>query len=234
MRYSFVAQHGHKRAIGLAFAAAMVVLLAGSYAFADVGPSCGRSYDHHPRCVENPYHLTATECFNFCEKSEYCKPYEDDTKSNFSGFWNIPWVSHYELSACEEECKAEKAQCAIGDEECLARFEPENIDCSTLSDDAKDWCDSYCVNSILTSECGRSCLKNGIDEEHSVLNSVNGCQQNNYCSSNLCNESYCAAIPVKYETRWSIFGVLMALLAAFTGIILVVMHKNDRAEDKRS
>ena len=49
------------------------------------------------------------------------------------------------------------------------------------------------------------------------------------CSEN-CYDSYCASIPMNYDTKWSIFGVLMTLLAAASLIILVFVHRNNNTQ----
>ncbi|MBR4986682.1 MAG: hypothetical protein IKY83_13195 [Proteobacteria bacterium] len=233
--------HSHmrinSRTVGMTIAVSVLFMfIVGSYAFADVVPSCGtcggKGYRGYDACRNNTYYLSRSECHAFCEHSEYCKPYADERKSVFGGFWSLPDSYLPEVYACRDECMAQKKQCDADDQACLDRFVPEVIDCALLtSDSEKRWCNAHCVDSILTSECGRSCLKNGV--ENALIAPIPGCQNTSYCAS-FCDETYCASIPMNYETKWNIFGILMALLAVFTGVMLCVIHKKDKAKDKLS
>ena len=204
-----------------------------SVAFADMAPICsfGGGNNHHDAyeqsCHYNPYNLTKDQCIDYCKNTEFCKMYQDEDKTVFGGFWRDALNS----TACERECRQQSLQCDPNDQECLKRFIPDEIDCAQLTDESdQQWCEINCLNNILNSECGRSCLRdgieNGIEFEH-----LDGCQTNDYCS-NLCTDYYCASIPLQYETKWSVFGAMLTLLTVLCGVILFVINRRRKPEDK--
>ena len=212
---------------------ALLTTWMGSSAFADSGPGCGPgSYYRDFECYPNSYQLTQDACEDFCMNSEFCAPYQDHNKTVFSGFWRISSDWHNDvMQACEAECTVQKKACDASDQNCLARFEPKSIDCLQLTDEEEQaYCNDMCRDSILTSQCGLTCLKNGIE-----MSGLSGCAGSGYCN-NLCNESYCAAIPMEYETKWSVFAVLMTLLTLFCGVVIVFLNKNsaEQTEDKHA
>ena len=205
-----------------------------SNAFADSGFSCGPSdinepYREYlkPPCYHDTWNLSSRDnCENFCKASTYCELYEDSQRTVLSGFWRESSTWHDDIRAeCTESCMADKALCDANDTECLQMYIPKDTDCSQFANsEDQEYCEANCVNHILTSECGRICL-----ESRGCIND----SHNNYCS-NLCTESYCASIPLDYQTRWNVFGVLMTLLAAMSCIILIVMHRNNKKQDSES
>ena len=206
--------------------------LSGTFAFADSGFNCAPTYDgdYATLCNNNPDNLSESECRNYCLNSDYCTSSQIGQRTVFGGFWrDYGWAR--KMIDCREACYSERNLCNSTDQACLNKYVPQSIDCSLLTDEIdQEYCKSNCLDNILTSECGRSCLKNGIETA-----SIGGCMEDSPCS-NLCTDHYCASIPMEYETKWSVFGILMILLAAMSGIILVVMHKkgNPKTEDSHS
>ena len=227
-----------------------VVMLSGTSAFADAGFTCSPSSYHENFydlwsndfvCLYNPLHLSMDECSDLCWNSDYCKIYEDESRSIFGGFWRISdkWMKYESFwpDLCATNCNRLKEQCAPNDQDCLARFIPQNIDCSLLTDkEDYDYCNQNCVDNILTSECGSSCLKNGFNKDSGDTYYVDGCKASNQFCSLLCEEGednyHCASIPMNYDTKWSVFGILMAFLAAMSGLIIVVMHRDSKSQNQ--
>ena len=212
-----------------------------SCAFADVAPTCGgRGYDNR-FCPDNPYHLTKNECIDFCENSEYCKVYQDGSKTVFGGYWRLSDQSegyYFEsMESCKVACEYEKEKCNSNDQACLSQFYPENTDCSQLTDENdRNWCHNNCIDSILTSQCGKSCLRNGMKNAVYFISpdgtvnyrDIGGCVNEYgptlYCSE-ICDENYCASIPLEYDTKWSAFGALLTFLTVLCGVILFVINR---------
>ena len=149
------------------FVSILLVAVSGSAAWADVGPNCyAGDYERDypvPICDYNPLHLSVDQCVNMCNESEYCKPYQVNGQTVFGGYWRI---RKGPINACANECTTLKSQCVVGDQTCLARFEPQDYDCTLLTDEEdRAYCRDHCINNILTSECGRDCLKNGTSIE---------------------------------------------------------------------
>ena len=218
-------------------------------AFADVAPTCGGGGEgrfYYP-CHDNPYHLTKNGCIDVCQNSDYCKPYQVEGKTVFGGFARISDVEWYNVEDCEKACNYEKEKCDENDQNCLRPFMPDIINCESLTDEFdQKWCNEHCVDSILTSECGRSCIKNGMEDGFLALSSgdlifgkIEGLDcyyeagyGNQYCY-NLCTDDYyCSSIPLEYDTKWSVFGALMTLLSVLCGIILFVVNKKRKPEDE--
>ena len=201
----------------------LVAVVASSNAFADTGFACGprdynNTYVEHlnkPWCYPNSMYSSRIDCRDSCKASAYCE-------FEMNGFWYESSDWHEKIiQECKSSCTEEQKQCAPNDLECLNWYKPLDIDCSltTNPEDESD-CNLRCVDNILTSECGKECLQNACSDISSEA----------FCS-NLCTNSYCASIPMHYETRWSVFGVLMTLLAAMSGIILIVMHRKRKDQD---
>lgn len=209
----------------------LLTALPGTFVFADVGLHCTPYQgDNEPSCNYNPYNLSENECRTYCENSDYCMLTQDGQRNVFGGFWR-DYGSYSRVADCRDECNHQKDLCDPTDQACLDKYIPQSIDCSLLTNETdQDYCKSNCIDNILTSECGRSCLKDGIESS-----SIGGCQEDTSCSD-LCVDHYCASIPMKYETKLSVFWILMILLAAMSSIILVVMHKkgNPKTEDSHS
>ncbi|MBQ9818406.1 MAG: hypothetical protein IJM59_13215 [Proteobacteria bacterium] len=218
------------RTIGIACAIILSFVfpaLSGSTAWADAGPACGpnyyEEYDHERHCLNNSWYLPLDECHDFCMNSDYCTLYQDNQRTVFGGFWQgaFPSSAFDDLkNRCTEQCTNLKAQCSSNNQECLARFLPQDPDCSQLTNvQENEYCSANCINTILTSECGRNCMKDA--DKNDICRVL--------CSEN-CYDSYCASIPMSYDTKWSIFGVLMTLLAAASLIILVFVHRNNNTQ----
>ncbi|MBR4986736.1 MAG: hypothetical protein IKY83_13465 [Proteobacteria bacterium] len=215
-------------------------------AFADVAPLCGLGGGGNRLdnwCQDNQYHLTKNGCIDTCQNSEYCKVYQVEGKNIFGGFWRF---GDTPLDSCEEACNYEKDKCDVDDQDCLSRFIPEEIDCSILTDEEdQKWCNQYCAQSILNSECGKTCLKDGV--KHAYLYELDGEKQfgeieglecttedgyaYQYCASICSDDYYCASIPLKYETKWSVFGALLTFFTVLCGMVLVIVNRKRKDEN---
>ena len=223
-------------------ASLLLTLLSAGSALADAGVSCGPNgpeEDHiYDNRYPNPLSLTEAECRDLCQISEYCKMYKDNQREVFGGIWRYNdsnWHSHME-NDCITVCNEQQAACAPNDQACLAQFIPEDVNCDLLqNEEDRDYCQNKCQDEyykILTSECGRSCLQNGIEgKTHDY-----GCRDvDEYCMNLGATDAYyCKAIPLEYSTKWSIFGILMGFLACFSGIILIVLHRQKTESDNKN
>ena len=219
------------RKVGIACAIILSISLpafSGNTAWADTGPGCGPNHYNEHHCINNTWYLPQNECRDFCVNSDYCTLYQDSQRTVFGGCWQgaSPSSLFDELkNRCTEQCTTLKEQCDSNNQNCLNEFLPQDPDCSQLTNvQEKSYCSENCINTILTSECGRKCMK---DADKSEICDI-------FCSEQ-CYDNYCASIPMNYNTKWSIFGALMTLLAAASLIILVFVHRNNKVtEDKNS
>lgn len=218
---------------------------------ADCGPFGGGMDNRYSYCEPNPLNFSKTECRALCENSEYCMLYQDEKRTIFGGYWRYKSSNGYEDGdqyQCQKACTIQKNECDENDNECLARFIPQDTDCTQLTDTAdQEYCNQNCINNILTSECGRNCLKNGIENvsiddgnsgsPENIITSIAGCRNDfpYYCSA-LCINNYSDSIPMDYKERWSILGILVALLAAMSITVLAVIHRrnNTQSADRNS
>ncbi len=208
--------------------AVLIILTAGlacTNAFADTGFACGPRYDENSEyrehlnqysCYRNSMFNSQSSCREFCSFSSYCDA------NLLRGFWHESSEWHQDIiDICKSSCLGKKNQCAPYDTECLQKYVPQEIDCSQITDfEEWEYCNNNCNDNILTSECGKECL-------HAACSDTNS---DAYCN-NLCTDNYCASIPLHYETRWSVFGILMTLLAVMSGVILIVMHRKRKDQD---
>ncbi len=225
----------HIRTLG--FTLLLVLFGACNICYADLGPTCGSGGSSAYPCSES----AGIECYGY-----FCRVGKDDFgKYNVLGgvgwdrrdtffITNILNFMIYDRGQtvadyCKQYCRNMEAACDT--DECHARFQPVNVECSLIEDeDQRRECEYRCNDTILSSSCGLDCILNGVSDD----DAYNGCEWASgvmidecYAAEN--NDEDCATLPLKQTNHWSLLSILLTLLVVVTsGLIVVVNRKNEK------